>query len=160
MLLRTLFKSAVTILGASVFALMLPGLSAANDMCLTINSSTYVLVGKGFIVPPKGKCRPWTGLTAQSNTNSPSSGTGCTSSDGSHLNLTITTSFPDFGLFFLDSVTLSLPSRTGTDVNISLGGGDSSGTFSAVAVTCAPQPIPAITIDSAAQTTQIRPGPQ
>jgi hypothetical protein len=154
MSLRALLKTALTVLGASVFAFMAPGLSAAKDLCLTINSSTYVLIGKNFTVPMRGKCKPWTGLTVQGNSNSPSAGTGCTSSNGSHLNLTITTTFPELGGFFLDSVTLALPGLTGTDIDAQLGSGDSIGSFSAVGAFCAPVPIPAVTAGSAEPTTQ------
>jgi hypothetical protein len=151
--LRILSKSIITILGASIFALTLPGLSAAKDFCLTINSSTYVLIGKGFTVPLKGRCKPWTGLTVQSNFNSPSAGTGCTSSDGSHLNFTITTTFPDSGLFFLDTITLALPALTGTDFNVEIG--STPGSFSAVGAFCAPVPIPAVTTGSAKPADQV-----
>lgn len=154
-----LSKSVITILCAAVFGLMLPGLSAAKDFCLTINSSTYVLIGKGFTVPLKGRCKAWTGLTVQSNTNSPSAGTGCTSSDGSHLNFTITTTFPDSGLFFLDTITLTRPAMTGTDFNVEIG--STPGSFSAVGAFCAPVSIPAVATGSAEPTDQaVRPGPR
>ena len=168
MSLRVLSKSAIAILGASVFTLMLPGLSVAKDLCLTIGSGSppYLLIGKGFTVPSKGKCKPWTGLTEQgptvgSSTNSPSAGTACTSSDGSHMNLTITTSFPSSGDFFLDSISVALPGLTGTDFNARLGTGDTIGSFTAVGAFCAPVPIPAVANESPETTTQgTGPGPR
>ena len=163
MSLRRLSKSAIAILGASVFTLMLPGLSVAKDLCLTIGAGSppYVLIGKGFTLPSKGKCKPWTGLTVQSNTNSPSAGTACTSSDASHMNFTITTSFPSTGDFFLDSISVALPGLTGTDFNARLGTGDTIGSFTAVGAFCAPVPIPAVANESPETTTQgTGPGPR
>jgi hypothetical protein len=131
-----------------MLALMLPGLAAAKDFCITVNSSDYVLVGKGFVAPMKGKCKPWIGLVTQLGLNSPSAGTACASSDGSHLNLTITTTYPEANSFFFDSVSLALPSRVGTDFFAELG--SSSGTsYSAVGAVCNPQPIPAVDFNSA-----------
>jgi hypothetical protein len=92
-----------------------PLVAGAKDYCISgFANSTYVLVGVGFTVPAKGTCKTWIGFTAQNNNNSPSAGTGCTSSDGSELSLTITTSVPqNSGHIEIDSITLSLPSQSG-----------------------------------------------
>jgi hypothetical protein len=136
------FKFAKVILVASAFALMLPGLSSANDFCITVGS-TYVLVGKGFTVPLPGTCKPWTGFNSQGNSNAPSAGTACTDSSRKNMALTITTTFPDFTNFFLDSIKLPFPSKVGTDLNVKLAPtGNIVSNVSAVGAYCATQPIP------------------
>jgi hypothetical protein len=134
---------------ALTLALMLPGLAAAKDFCITINSSSYILTGKSFVAPMKGKCKPWTGLVIQSGFDGPSAGTACVSSDGTRLNLTVTTTFPEDNALYFDSISLALPSHVGTDFYAPLG--SSSGTsYPAVGAACNPQPIPAMDFNSAA----------
>jgi hypothetical protein len=138
------FKFAKVILVASAFALMLPGLSSAQDFCITVGASSYVLVGKGFTVPGAGTCKPWTGFNSQGNSNAPSAGTACTSSNAKIMALTITTTFPDFTNFFLDSIKLPFPSKIGTDLNVKLAPtGNIVSNVSAVGVRCTTQAIPA-----------------
>lgn len=94
--------------------LSLPATSLAKDYCLNLSGTQ--LVGIGFTVPKKNSCKPWVGFGFTFSGNSPSSGTGCTSQDGSTLSLTITTSEPESGgPTFFDSAVLSLPAQTGTD---------------------------------------------
>ena len=114
-----MFKTGVqTIVGIVAFLVLAAGAARAKDYCVTLPSApTYILVGQGFSIPPKGQCKPWTGFCLQLEENSPSVGTGCTSSDGTHLSLTISTSFPeDVGQFVDDAISLTLPTQTGTDV--------------------------------------------
>ena len=106
------------LIGFAVFPALLmvgPGVAAARDYCISgFANSTYVLVGVGFTVPAKGACKTWIGFTAQNGDNSPSAGTGCTSSNGTELSLTITTSVPqNSGHIEIDSITLALPSQSG-----------------------------------------------
>jgi len=103
------------LLGFAVILIFGPGVAGATNYCISgFPNSTYILVGLGFTVPAKGTCKTWTGLTTQNDFNSPSAGTGCTSSDGSELSLTITTSVPqNSGHIEIDSITLSLPKQTG-----------------------------------------------
>lgn len=130
------------LLGLIAILILTPGVSRAKDYCLTVNSSTFVLVGQGFAIPPKGKCKPWTGFTAQIGLNSPSVGTGCTSLDGSHLNFTITTSFPEFfGATVADSITLALPSQSGTTFETQTGVGTSQ--LGVVGASCSKSMVPA-----------------
>jgi hypothetical protein len=78
------FLAGITALAASLA--LAPGASRAADYCVTFPTApTYTLVGRAFVVPPKGKCKPWNRFTPQNSTNSPSVGTGCTSSDGSNF---------------------------------------------------------------------------
>jgi hypothetical protein len=127
----------------------------AKDYCLFDQTvPSYVLVGRGFTIPTKGKCKAWTGFTAQAGFNSPTAGTGCTSSDGSHLALTLTTSFPqNGGDVEIDSINLSLPAQSGaSNFNFLSGGTASSGSpFPVVGQVCNPTPIPAVSVNAAEQ---------
>ena len=109
---RTRLLAALVGLG---ILLSLPAACLAKDYCLNLSGTQ--LIGIGFTVPKKNSCKPWVGFGFVFSGNSPSSGTGCTSQDGSTLSLTITTSEPEFGgATFFDSAVLSLPAQTGTDV--------------------------------------------
>jgi len=98
-------------------AIIIAGSGVAQaDYCLNIESGVFIIIGKGFKIPAKGQCKSWVGFSAQNSHDQPSSGTGCTASDGSTLNFTLVTSFPESGgNFEQDSITLTLPSQTGTD---------------------------------------------
>jgi hypothetical protein len=105
----------VGLVGFAAILVFAPGVAEAKNYCISgFASSSYVLVGIGFTLPAKGMCKTWTGLTMQNDLNSPSAGTGCTSSNGTELSLTITTSVPqNAGHIEIDSITLSLPKETG-----------------------------------------------
>ena len=138
------FKFAKVILVASAFALMLPAVSSAQDFCIIVSASSYELIGKGFTVPAVGTCKPWTGFNSQGNSNAPSAGTACTATDGKSMALTITTTFPDFSNFFLDSIKLPFPSEVGTDLNVKFAPtGNIVSNVSAVGARCTTQAIPA-----------------
>jgi hypothetical protein len=109
-----LWRSVLTAFAAII---ILAGSGVAQaDYCLNIESGVFIIIGRGFKIPAKGACKSWVGFSAQNSHNEPSSGTGCTASDGSTLNFTIVTSFPESGGGFeQDSITLALPSQTGTD---------------------------------------------
>jgi len=84
----------------------------AADFCITVspNDSTKY-VGKGFRVPGKGKCKPWNGVYLPSFAAvSVSTGTGCTSSDGTKLRINLVTSRD--GVAFNDYIVLPLPDMT------------------------------------------------
>jgi hypothetical protein len=90
----------------------------AKDYCVTLlNNPNVEFVGLSFKIPGKGKCNAWHGFEASLShpNNFPSAGTGCTSSDGSQFNITITTTQPTVGAVIFDSITLALPTQTGTD---------------------------------------------
>jgi hypothetical protein len=130
-------------------ALMLPGLAAAKDYCITIASSSYILIGKGFVPPIRGNCRAWIGLVNQTGYNAPSTGTACASSDGTHLNFSITTTYPQANVFYFDSVSLALPSHVGTDYLASLGSNSGGTLLTAVGAACKTQTVPASDFNSA-----------
>ena len=102
---------------------LLPQTSLSKDFCIHFGQASIVSVARGFTVPKKGTCKPWTGfIGGVAMENAPTVGTACTSSDGSHLSITYTGSIPTAGgIVFIDSITLSLPDLTGanTETNIS-----------------------------------------
>ena len=70
-------------------------------------------VGRGFTIPGKGQCKPFTGFFTAVK-NAPAAGTGCTSTDGSNFSLTILSSWPGSGgVVFMDSISMSLPAQSG-----------------------------------------------
>jgi hypothetical protein len=107
MLSRRFLAQSATILGMLALA---PTLSWATpllkDYCIDFTAATnpYVQVGKLFIIPINNTCLPWIGFTPQNDLNSPSTGVGCTSADGTQFTLTLTTL--EGGIYIFDSVTL------------------------------------------------------
>jgi hypothetical protein len=142
----------------AILVLATAGVSQAGDYCITFDGiSGVAVVGRGFTIPAKGKCKVWTGFTGGSlvTQNIPSGGAGCTSSDKSHLSLTYTISNPEAGGFVvIDSVTLSLPAQTGTDVETTITGGSTptSNSFAVTGSNCTSQhiPVPAVATESPA----------
>jgi hypothetical protein len=141
----------------AILVLATAGVSQAGDYCITFNGLSISVVGRGFSIPAKGKCKVWTGFTGGTGVtqNIPSGGAGCTSSDKSHLSLTYTISNPEAGGFVvIDSVTLSLPAQTGTDVETTIVGGSTptSNSFAVTGSNCTSQhtPVPAVATDSSA----------
>lgn len=101
------------IVPATILLLGILGAAAhAADFCIVVgpNDSTKY-VGKGFKVPGKGKCKSWNGVYLPSFAPvSVSTGTGCTSSDGTTLRINLATSRN--GVAFNDYVVLPLPDLT------------------------------------------------
>lgn len=126
--------------------LLAAGISQAADYCVTLPDS-LVFVGRGFAVPAKGTCKAWIGFTALGGQNSPSSGTGCTSSDGKHLNLMFTTGFAEDGAHFEeDQIVISLPAGTASDFFTEFldAVADSGGPIAGTAAKCSKVAIPAV----------------
>lgn len=93
------------------------GTARAADLCIKVapNDSTQY-VGRGFTIPGKGKCRAWNGVYLPSFANvSVTTGTGCTSSDGTLLRLHLTSMRQTVA--FNDYVVLPLPSLTGGTID-------------------------------------------
>ena len=84
----------------------------AADFCITVSPSDPTkYVGKSFKVPGKGKCKTWNGVYLPSFAPvSVSTGTGCTSSDGTTLRINLVTSRD--GVAFNDYIVLPLPELT------------------------------------------------
>jgi hypothetical protein len=88
-----------------------PGVSWALDYCFEFPAAptAYIQIGVGFKIPGAGECKNWVGFTPQNDANSPSAGTGCTSSDGSNFTLNLTTQ--EAGFLIFDSISVPLPAR-------------------------------------------------
>jgi len=126
--------------------------AARADYCLTdLTTPTHILVGRAFVVPAKGACKPFNGFTPALGQNSPTIGTGCKSSDGSHLNFTLTTSQPENnGFVEIDSISLTLPAQSGTSFATYISGGiPGAGSFMVMGATCKPPPIAIPTVSDA-----------
>ena len=105
-----MYKLRAGIAGFVTLLILTPGVVLAKNYCIGgFPNSAYILVGIGFTVPAKGKCKQWTGFNADGPLAT--AGVGCTSSDGSNLSLTLTTG--SSGFVEIDVVGLSLPSQTG-----------------------------------------------
>jgi hypothetical protein len=94
-----------------------PSAALAKNYCISgFPNKSYSLVGQGFTLPAKGKCKAWIGFNPEGG-NWPTTGTGCTSSDGSNFSLTVTTGAESAGesagFAEIDAITLDLPAQTG-----------------------------------------------
>lgn len=92
---------------------LLGGTALAADLCISVNppDSTHY-VGRGFTIPGKGKCKAWNGVYLPSFANvSITTGTGCTSSDGTTLRLHLVSMRETVA--FNDYIVLPLPSLSG-----------------------------------------------
>jgi hypothetical protein len=135
---------------ASLVALSISAVAGqAADFCIVQTGGlglTYV--GKGFTIPPKGKCRSWLGFTTLSSTTFISTGTACTISSGANLHLGITTPLPIDGAGVVaDDIVLPLPlGPSGTDgqqiLNNSDGGADTFTLTTVVGAKCVPPVVP------------------
>jgi hypothetical protein len=136
-------RLSVVILGLAVVAV---APAARADFCIENESTTsQILVGKGFVVPAKGECKPFNGFTAYLGHNSPIVGTGCMSPDGSQLNFSLFTTYPENnGLVEIDSLPLSEPSGMGVDMPTFISGGVAGGgaAFEAIGFKCGKPPVP------------------
>ncbi len=109
---------AIATMVATLLALTVLGGSArAADFCIQVqpmDSTRYV--GKNFRVPGPGKCKAWHGVYLPSFAPvSVSTGTACTSSDGSTLRINLVTSRETVA--FNDYIVLPLPSLTGGTID-------------------------------------------
>lgn len=142
--------------GIASFATVLilsQGVAQAKNYCLSgFPNTAYIVVGLGFTVPAKGKCKPFNGFNAQGNF--PAAGIGCTSSTGSNLSLTLTTGFEVSERVDIINFSLSLPSQTGDAVIQEIGGNAVTSLTSSgiVGAACSTKTIPAVTEPGAAST--------
>ena len=117
-----------------MLGLIAPLCSHAADYCIATNGgfghggSTFV--GKNFVLPAAGLCAPWSGFTkTASSVIAISAGTGCRSSDGKALELTISSTDPSFlgsGVIGSDHIKFC----PGGATTCPFGGGTGTGTFS------------------------------
>jgi hypothetical protein len=74
---------------------------ASEHYCIAVNggfgSGGTTFIGIGFAVPSEGKCTPWSGFTKTASTVIlTTAGTGCLSSDGKALTVSVSSADPDF----------------------------------------------------------------
>jgi len=73
-----------------------------QDFCVAVNggfgsSGGTTFVGKGFIYPTTGTCKPWAGIVKTASTVvAISTGAACLSDDGKLLTITLSSSDPEF----------------------------------------------------------------
>lgn len=91
---------------------MLGGAARAADFCITVSpTDTTRYVGKNFKIPGPGKCKPWNGVYLPTFAAvSVSTGTACTSSDGTNLRINLVTARATIA--FNDYIVLPLPDLT------------------------------------------------
>jgi len=87
---------------------------AGGDFCITETSPPNLqYIGQKFSIPARGKCKPWLGFSLLGGETFPSTGSACTSTDGTHVIISISTTpldgFADAEHAYFD---LSLPSLT------------------------------------------------
>ena len=117
-----------------MLGLIAPFCSNAADFCIATNGGFgkggSSFIGKGFVLPAAGTCLPWSGFTkTASSVIAISAGTGCRSSDGKALELTISSTDPAFlgsGVIGSDHIKFC----PGGATNCPFGGGSGTGTFS------------------------------
>jgi hypothetical protein len=109
-------KPKAAIVAFATLSVLTPGAAlaaSAKNYCISgFPDPSYKLVGIDFKVPGQGKCAAFNGFNPET-ANWPTSGTACTSSDGTTLSFTLTTSGVSAPFFEIDAVTLSLPDQTG-----------------------------------------------
>jgi hypothetical protein len=74
---------------------------ASEHYCIAVNggfgSGGTTFIGIGFAVPSDGKCTPWSGFTKTASTVIlTTAGTGCLSSDGKALTVSVSNADPAF----------------------------------------------------------------
>ena len=117
-----------------VLGLAAPLCSNAADYCIATNggfgNGGSSFIGKGFVLPAAGLCAPWSGFTkTASSVIAIATGTGCRSTDGKSLELTISSTDPSFlgsGVIGSDHIKFC-PGGAST---CPYGGGVGTGTFS------------------------------
>jgi hypothetical protein len=117
-----------------MLGLIAPLSSNAANFCIATNggfgNGGSSFVGIGFVLPAAGLCVPWSGLTkTASSVIAIATGTGCRSTDGKVLELTISSTDPAFlgsGVIGSDHIKFC-PAGAAT---CPFGGGTGTGTFS------------------------------
>jgi hypothetical protein len=117
-----------------MLGLIAPLSSNAANFCIAANggfgNGGSSFVGIGFVLPAAGLCVPWSGLTkTASSVIAIATGTGCRSTDGKVLELTVSSTDPAFlgsGVIGSDHIKFC-PAGAAT---CPFGGGTGTGTFS------------------------------
>ncbi|MBB5058915.1 hypothetical protein HDF16_003638 [Granulicella aggregans] len=98
------------------------GTGTGNAVCIAANGGFggggTTFIAPNFTVPAGGGCTAWSGFTKTASTVVlTTGGTGCVSTDGKKLTLSVTSADPDFlgvGTIASDYIQLTRPSATGT----------------------------------------------
>ncbi len=117
-----------------MLGLVAPLCGHAADYCVAANGGFgkggTSFIGKGFTVPAAGACKPWAGFAKTgSSVVAISSGSGCLSTDGKVLELTIASTDPSYlgtGTIASDHIKFCPSGSSGCPV----GGGNASGGLS------------------------------
>ncbi len=117
-----------------MLGLIAPLASNAADYCIAANggfgNGGTSFIGKGFALPAAGGCLPWSGFAkTASSVIAISTGTGCRSSDGKVLELTISSTNPSYlgsGVIASDHIKFCPGGTSGCPI----GGGFAVGGFS------------------------------
>jgi len=75
---------------------------ASEPYCISVNGGFgeggTTFIGSGLAVPGRGKCSPWSGFTkTASSVILTTTGTGCLSSDGNALTVSVSSADPSYG---------------------------------------------------------------
>ena len=84
-----------------LLGLIAPVYSYAANFCIAVNggfgSGGMTFIGPSFAVPAKGTCTPWAGFTKTASTVIfTTTGTGCLSSDGKVITVSLSSADPSF----------------------------------------------------------------
>jgi hypothetical protein len=120
-----------------LLGLIAPVYSYAANYCIAVNggfgSGGTSFMGINFVLPDDGKCKPWSGFTKTASTVIlTTTGTGCLSSDGKALTVSVSSADPAFlgaGQFGSDYIQLC----PGGGTSCSNGAGTDQGYFSGTA---------------------------
>lgn len=88
----------------------LSGAAQAADFCMEWQtvSQTHTLVGKGFRLPTRGRCKPFYGVDAYGGQQWEATGSACTSTAGDEVHFLVTYMAQSYAPIFLD-IALPLP---------------------------------------------------
>jgi hypothetical protein len=104
-------KKLATLGAAVVLVTGLAQKASAADFCISYYENVInptALVGRGFKIPARGRCRAFLGFKELFGT-ADVTGSACTASDGSAVNFVLTKSTRQFGLASVLHLTVSLP---------------------------------------------------
>lgn len=125
------------------------GVANAEDYCIDFGTLFHRIVGKGFRMPSRGRCKPFYGFVLDGlapTTNAQVTGSVCVRDDGTKANVHVARGHTEFSSSPVSSVTysgsLTLPAGTGTlRVIFAQSGGVINTTYAVTAAPC-PTPIP------------------
>lgn len=130
-------KLTTTVLSSALAALITAAAQAAeSNYCIAVDGGFgkggTTFIGKGFSLPAEGNCVPWSGFTKTAGSVIlTSTGTGCLSSDGKVLTVSISSSDPAYlgpGQIGSDYISLCPKGNSGCPVGTGSDQGEFAGT--------------------------------